>query len=635
MAQLIVRKLDPGIVRRLEALALAAVGAGALAASDPRAIETGSVVPDEGYVDQPYVVRTDDGAWLCALTTGPGVEGAPGQHVVTRRSLDRGKTWGDFADVEPSSGPEASYAVLLKVPSGRIYAFYTYNADRVREVVADKPAFPDGLSRRVDSLGRFVFKFSDDHGRSWSRERYEVPVREFEIDRRNPHGGKIRFFWNVGRPFIARGAAYVPLTKVGGFGEGFFTSDEGALLRTETILSERDPARIAWETLPEGDVGIRAPEGGGPIAEEHSYSVLGDGSFFCVFRTIDGHPACTYSRDGGRSWEPPEYLRFADGRLVKHPRAANFAWRCDKGTYLYWFHNHGGRWIRDHPRRRSVAYEDRNPAWLSGGIEVETPRGRRIAWSEPEIVLYDDDPMVRMSYPDLIEDAGRYYVTETQKEVARVHEIDRTLVEGLWRTLEGPSDEVAREGLLLDLPRAGEPLAAEVPAPALPEFSRRRPGGTETERLRSGFSVELWLEPGPLAPGTALAGNRTADGRGFELRAARDEAVEILLGDGRTQCLWASDPGSLGGGAGAPGERRLHHVVAIADGGPGIILFVVDGRLCDGGEARQFGWGRLSPHLRSANGARLAVGTPRVARLRLYGRALRVAEAIGNFRAGP
>jgi len=30
--------------------------------------------------------------------------------------------------------------------------------------------------------------------------------------------------------------------------------------------------------------------------------------------------------------------------------------------YLYWFHNHGGRFIREHPRRRTIAYEHRNPA---------------------------------------------------------------------------------------------------------------------------------------------------------------------------------------------------------------------------------------------------------------------------------
>ena len=118
-------------------------------------------------------------------------------------------------------------------------------------------------------------------------------------------------------------------------------------------------------------------------------------------------------------------MRFANGRLMKHPRAANFAWKCQNGKYLYWFHNHGGNW-----------YEDRNPVWLCGGVEVDTAEGRVIQWSQPEIALYDDDSFVRMSYPDLVEDAGNYYLLETQKDKARVHLLDRDLLDGLWGQLD-------------------------------------------------------------------------------------------------------------------------------------------------------------------------------------------------------
>jgi hypothetical protein len=36
---------------------------------DPRNIKSGMVIPGEGYSDQPYVVKTGDGAWLCAIPT--------------------------------------------------------------------------------------------------------------------------------------------------------------------------------------------------------------------------------------------------------------------------------------------------------------------------------------------------------------------------------------------------------------------------------------------------------------------------------------------------------------------------------------------------------------------------------------
>ncbi|MFW5798843.1 MAG: hypothetical protein ACOCXX_04225, partial [Planctomycetota bacterium] len=337
--------------------------------TDPRHIATGHPIPTEHYADQPYIVRTDDGAWLCAVTTGSGEEGNPGQHVVSMRSTDRGRTWSDPVDVEPADGPEASYSVLLKSPTGRIFCFYNHNTDNLRRVKADTDNYPDGYCTRVDSLGYFVFKYSDDHGRSWSDRRFVVPVREFEIDRQNPYGGDVRFFWNVGRPFSHDGAGYIPLIKVGGFGRGFFTRNEGVLLKSETIFTEDDPEKIDFQTLPDGDIGLRTPEGGGPIAAEHSFSVLSDGSFYVVYRTIDGHPVEAYSRDGGHTWTDPQYKRYDDGRLMKHPRAANFAWRSSSGHFLYWYHNHGGTW-----------YDDRNPVWLCGGIEADGPEGRIIRW---------------------------------------------------------------------------------------------------------------------------------------------------------------------------------------------------------------------------------------------------------------
>jgi hypothetical protein len=567
-----------------------------LAAQDMRHIGTGSVIPDETYADQPYIVKTDDGAWLCVMTTGSGHEGEGGQHVISVRSKDRGVTWEKPVDVEPARGPEASYAVALKGEGGRVFVFYNHNTDNVREVIGDKPAYRDGVVRRVDSLGHFVFKYSDDHGRSWSARRYEIPQRDFVIDRENPYGGKLKFFWTVGRAFVYQGAAYVPLHKVGGFGEGFFTRSEGVLLRSENLLEVKDPAEARWETLPEGEIGIRAPKGGGPIAEEQSFSVMSDGSLFCVFRTIDGHPACTYSRDGGRSWEPSEYMQFGDGRLMKHPRAANFAWRCEDGKYLYWFHNHGGRFIREHPRRRTIAYEERNPVWLCGGVE---DRGR-IRWSEPEIALYEDDAMVRMSYPDLVEDGGEYYVTETQKDVARVHRLDKEMLEGLWgKRVERPREAV----VALDAMR-------------LPEFVKRsaRADGA-SEATRAGVTIEMRVKAGATG---VLASNRDEAGRGFELRVVEGERVEIVLGDGRVENRWRTDRGAVK-------KDRTAEVVAIVDGGPRVIVFIVDGRVCDGGEERQFGWGRFHPALRGLNGeARLKVGEG-VEEVKVYAKALRAA----------
>jgi hypothetical protein len=594
--------------------------ASAVQAQDLRNIRTGWEIPSEGYADQPYVVVADDGAWLCLLTTGPGREGTKGQHIVSLRSEDRGRTWSKPVDVEPPDGPEASYAVPLKTPGGRIYAFYNHNTDNLRRVKGDNPPYPDGWCTRVDTQGCFVFKYTDDHGRTWSSQRYRVPVREMQIDRENPYRGKVRFFWNVGKPFTHEDAAYVPLHKVGGFGQNFITRSEGVLLRSPNILTEADPEKITWETLPDGEVGLRAPPGGGPIAEEQSFCVLSDGSFYCVYRTIDGHPACSYSRDGGHTWSTPRYARYADGRLIKHPRAANFVWKCSNGQYLYWFHNHGGR-----------SYDDRNPAWLCGGIEADSPEGKVIQWSQPEIVLYDGDTYVRMSYPDLIEEAGRFFLTETQKDIARVHPIDRALLEELWSQLDRRT--VATDGLILSLPGAGGSLPQNVPLPQLPAFLARDTtlGDYGTKDLRAGFALDVWVTFDTMTAGQILLDSRTASGQGFGIETTPRGTVEIILNDGRSEGRWDCDPGLLPAG-------RMHHVALNIDGGPKIITFMIDGRLCDGGEARQFGWGRFSPNLRDVNGGRvLRIGpnlSGRMHSLRLYNRCLRTSEAVGNWRAG-
>jgi len=255
-----------------------------------------------------------------------------------------------------------------------------------------------------------------------------------------------------------------------------------------------------------------------------------------------------------------------------------------------------------------------------------------IRWSQPEIVLYDDDPIVRMSYPDLVEEGERFYLTETQKDVARVHEVPVEFVKGLWGQFDQPTD-IARNGLILEL-RAGKGgLPGQVAMPSLPRFLGRNAARHDQGTLdrRAGFSLELWLRLVVLEAGQTVLDNRTEDGRGFCLQIAEQGTLEIVLNDRQTENRWSSDPGTLAAG-------KLHHVVVTVDAGPKIVCFVADGALCDGGEHRQFGWGRFSPHLRDANGGPTRRSGPglrgEVVALRVYGRSLRTSEAVGNYRMG-
>lgn len=606
--------------------------------SDPRHAVVGRSIPKSGkYADQPYLIRANDGAWVCALTTSPGHEGERGQHVEILRSSDGGRTWEGPYFPEAATAYENSYSVLLKTTSGRIFLFYNFNTLNQREVLmSDGPPH-----KRVDCLGDFVFRYSDDHGRTWSVDRYKVPVRAFRCDVENPYGGDVRLFWNVGKPFVIGPAAYVPLIKVGRMTwRGFFGQSEGVLLRSDNLLSESNPEMIRWETLPEGDVGLRAPEGGGEVAEEHSLVPLSDGTIYAVWRTVAGHPAYARSFDAGKTWTTPVWQHFPDGRPMKNPRAANFIWKCADGHFLYWFHNHGGRFIPAVASGKSAdngisldglrsPYDDRNPAWLCAGREVSAPDGHlTIEWSQPEIALYEDDPLfVRMSYPDMLEDQGGIFITETNKLSARVHEVPRAFIDGMLRQFDLQSLPPADAAISWRAEEAGNALSI----PLLPSFSERDRSNFAVGSVptRHGFAIEVCADFAGASPGDILLDTRE-DGSGLVLRLDAAGALEFSMSDGRFEVVARADADALG----SPGP---HHVVLHVDGGPHLVSFTTDGRLNDGGHERQFGWsrfpqgmwnvtGRRSPHLAPHFGGRLLA-------FRLWTRCLTVSEAVALYRA--
>ena len=169
--------------------------------------------------------------------------------------------------------------------------------------------------------------------------------------------------------------------------------------------------------------------------------------------------------------------------------------------------------------------------------------------------------------------------------------------------------------------------------PDLPALLQRdyEAGDYRTRDNRAGFTIELRATLEHLRPGQVLLDSRSDDGRGLLLQTADAGAVELLLNDGRTENRWACDPGSLTIG-------HEHHIGIIVDGGPKIIAYVIDGRFNDGGEHRQFGWGRYSPNLRTPTGSDRLRIAPSLAGslsvLRIYERALMVTELIGNWRSG-
>jgi len=440
---------------------------------DTRNIENGISIYEHGYCDQPYVVIGKEGTWICTFTTSSKHEGSASQYIVAVTSENKGKTWSKPVEIEPPTGLEASWVMPLMTDSGRIYAFYDYNGDNVHTL--------DGKPIRADMIGWYCYKYSDDNGKTWS-ERYRLPVRVTDCDLNNQWNGKVQIMWGIGKPIVSKGSAFFGFTKLGKY---MLEEGEGWFFRSDNIMTEQDPSKIKWQMLPDGDHGLRSPKFGS-VQEEHNIVPLSNGDLYCMYRTTIGHPIHSYSRDGGHTWLKPEIATYSDGRPFKHPRACPRIWKTKNGKYLFWFHNHGGK---DFP--------DRNPAWVSGGIEKKGV----IFWSQPEILLYSHDLSYetgRLSYPDLIEQDGRYWVTTTQKTNATLHEIDPKLFEGLWNQWD--AKEIAKDGLVLSLDSIEK---TEVPMPILPSL------------IDGGFTLDLWINFDDLLEGQIILDSREKTEKAF------------------------------------------------------------------------------------------------------------------------
>ena len=117
---------------------------------------------------------------------------------------------------------------------------------------------------------------------------------------------------------------------------------------------------------------------------------------------------------------------------------------------------------------------------------------------------------------------------------------------------------------------------------------------------------------------------------GVRLEWLSKRCLKLTISDGRCEFSWSSDVGILTDGL-------LHHITIVVDGGPKIISFFVDGVFCDGGDKRQFGWGRFTPYFRGLP-ARVPLvvtelGFKSLLGLRIYPRAFLAAEAGALFRA--
>ncbi|MCB9883494.1 MAG: hypothetical protein H6834_17035, partial [Planctomycetes bacterium] len=145
---------------------------------------------------------------------------------------------------------------------------------------------------------------------------------------------------------------------------------------------------------------------------------------------------------------------------------------------------------------------------------------------------------------------GRTWVTETEKEVARIHELDAALLDGLWAQVE---DE---------------------------------PGFVPTPSMRPGVTLELELTLASSDEDRRVW--ESIEERGGQRVALQKGTLVWELWDERNHIVFRLEPGRLSVGA-------RHQVFLRLDAEAHLIDAWVDGIFCDGGTAGQvFGWVRFA-----------------------------------------
>lgn len=547
-----------------------------------------------GYCDQPYVVILPGGKWLCVFTTGEGAEGTGGQHIVSTLSEDHGRTWTKPVKIEKPGSESASWAMPYVTSFGRVYVFYDYNGDKIHTLREQK-------NIREDMLGWYCYRYSDDEGKTWSR-RYRLDVRKTNVDYANDWKGKVQILWGIGKPVDVDQGMMFAFSKIRHY---LLDDSEGWYFRCDNINTEKDVSRLRFVMLPDGDNGVKN-SAYGPVNSEQNLFQLNNGSLYCMHRTISGYPLESYSFDGGKSWTLPLPPRYETGIALKTPRACPRIWKCKNGKYLFWYHNHSGK-----------TFADRNPVWISGGIEKDG----KIYWGQPEILLYEPNINVRMSYPDLIEQDGKYWITETNKENARCHEIPVSFMEMLWKQFD--ICEKTTSGLCFSY---GEALLF--------------PGNLSMEGERivnfeKGVTFDFCLELSSPAFAQILFKMSSRCGRkNIIMQTGLYGDIELIIDDGEKQSKWNSDPGLIS-------VYGKHHVTVTIDNGPKIIQFVVDGNVCNGNNSRQYGWGRFVSDITDFEPDQLLITKlkadnirpgGKLLRLDIYNRPLLNTEIIGIHR---
>jgi hypothetical protein len=328
---------------------------------------------------------------LLALWTQSSCEGRGDNHLALASSAD-GNAWSaPMRVVGTSAGgseKQASWGFLVIADCGRIYCFYTKEAERF-----------DYSRQGCGVMGCMI---SDDNALTW-QVADDIPMPRNRFDSPDLAVPKNWIVWQ--KPIRdAQGRWLAGYTQCSSKDvvpppEGWWTIDSrSAFMRFENLDAGPDPRdlRISW--MPVDREGLEVPHRFYPrlsVAQEPSLVLLPDGRLFTTMRTMEGHIWYSVSDNDGDTWRPPEVLRLRDdGAPLRHPLSCCPIYDVGPDRYLLLYHNNDGTKdeFSQYCRHWRLNHLDhiRNPMFASIG-EFRPGAHQPIWFALPEVLLDTND----------------------------------------------------------------------------------------------------------------------------------------------------------------------------------------------------------------------------------------------------
>jgi len=279
-------------------------------------------------------------------------------------------------------------------------------------------------------------------------------------------------------------------------------------------------------------------------------------------------------------------------------------WKLKSGKFLYWFHNVG-----------NMGYDFRNPAWCAPAFEVDTENGKELVYGQPEILFYHTTgDRLSISYPDLIEYDGRLLITETQKQIARIH----TVSERLQNALLTQDTVCAKiEGISMTCLKAdGVPKQ---------QYSIVNHSDRSVWKEIPENSGTTWIIEGTFKEGDSVISAFNKRRGGFKVEVTEEGTLSCFAAGESANFTVESSINVCDG--------KKHHIAWIMDSAACVSYLVIDGIFDNGGNAFECGWKFIPYQLSFINAVKEVSFGNNVSDVRLIPNAILTADAIGDFRA--